>query len=156
MKRGKLCVALLMSVVMLWPSHAQEREDRTLLSWAQMRAIINEVSGERPMHTVLEMVPYPRVRARGEYEGRFRESEVMARLSPEERAKVQADLRKVPTHMTAELNVLLGQKKTALEIRDFLSGEFEPLSLGDLIPHFLFELCVSGRMIEPTPVFMRL
>src|ERR1019366_9673850 len=24
------------------------------------------------------------------------------------------------------------------------------------IPHFLFELCVSGRMIEPTPVFMRL
>jgi hypothetical protein len=23
-------------------------------------------------------------------------------------------------------------------------------------PHFLFELCVSGRMIEPTPVFMRL
>jgi len=83
MKRGKLCVALLMSVVMLWPSHAQEREDRTLLSWAQMRAIINEVSGERPMHTVLEMVPYPRVRARGEYEGRFRESEVMARLARE-------------------------------------------------------------------------
>jgi hypothetical protein len=23
-------------------------------------------------------------------------------------------------------------------------------------PHFLFELCVSGHMIEPTPVFMRL
>ena len=26
----------------------------------------------------------------------------------------------------------------------------------DLNPHFLFELCVSGRMIEPTPVFIRL
>jgi len=83
MKRGKLCVALLLSAVMLWPGYAQEREDRTLLNWAQMRAIINEVSGERPMHTVLEMVPYPRVRSRGEYEGQFRESEVMARLARE-------------------------------------------------------------------------
>jgi hypothetical protein len=25
-----------------------------------------------------------------------------------------------------------------------------------ITPHFLFELCVSGRMSEPTPVFMRL
>ena len=48
-----------------------------------MRAIINEVSGERPLQTVLEMVPYPRVRPRAEYEGRFRESEVMARLAKE-------------------------------------------------------------------------
>jgi hypothetical protein len=48
-----------------------------------MRAIINEVSGERPLQTVLEMVPYPRVRPRAEYEGRFRESEVMARLATE-------------------------------------------------------------------------
>ena len=59
----------------------------------------------------------------------------MARLNPEERARVQADLRKVSTHMTAELNVLIGQKRTALEIRDFLSGEFEPLSLGDLLDY---------------------
>jgi hypothetical protein len=65
------------------PARAQEREDRTLLSWDQMRAIINEVSGERPLQTVLEMVPYPRVRPRAEYEGRFRESEVMARLAKE-------------------------------------------------------------------------
>ncbi len=57
---------------------AQEREDRTLLSPAEMRAIVNEVSGERAMHH------------------------------------------------------LLGQKKTVLEIRDFLSGEFEPLRLADL------------------------
>ena len=33
--------------------YAQEREDRTLLSHAQMRAIINEASGERAMHHVL-------------------------------------------------------------------------------------------------------
>jgi len=83
MKRGNLWASLLLCAVLLWPGYAQEREDRTLLSWAQMRAIINEVSGERPMYTVLEMVPYPRVRAREEYAGQFRESEVMARLARE-------------------------------------------------------------------------
>ena len=35
--------------------------------------------------------------------------------------------------MTAELTILLGQHKTALEIRDFLSGEFTPLPLADLM-----------------------
>jgi Peptidase family M28 len=64
-------------------SLAQEREDRTLLAWDQLRAIINEVSGERAQQTVLEMVPYPRVRPAAEYEGTFRESQVMARLARE-------------------------------------------------------------------------
>jgi hypothetical protein len=62
---------------------AQEREDRTLLPWDQMRAIINESSGDRALQTVLEMVPYPRMHTKGEYEGHFRESEVMARLAKE-------------------------------------------------------------------------
>ena len=62
---------------------AQEREDRTLLSWEQMRAIINEASGERAMHHVLELVPYPRVRPRSEWDTRFRESEVMVRFAKE-------------------------------------------------------------------------
>ncbi len=75
---------LVVAVVMgAGPAGAQEREDRILLGWEQMKAVINEVSGERPMQTVLEMVPYPRVRPRSEYEGRFRESEVMARLARE-------------------------------------------------------------------------
>lgn len=56
---------------------AQEKEDRTLLTWDQMRSIINEASGERAQQTILEMVPYPRVRHREEYTGHFRESEVM-------------------------------------------------------------------------------
>lgn len=64
-------------------AQAQEREDRTLLTWEQMRAIINEASGERAQQAVLEMVPYPRVRDRAEYTGQFRESEVMARLAKE-------------------------------------------------------------------------
>src|SRR5574339_732310 len=62
---------------------AQEREDRTLLSHEQMRAIINEASGERAMHHVLELVPYQRVRPASEYQGNLRESEVMARFARE-------------------------------------------------------------------------
>jgi aminopeptidase YwaD len=62
---------------------AQEREDRTLLSNEQMRAIVNEASGERAMHHVLELVPYQRVRPASEYQGNFRESEVMARFAKE-------------------------------------------------------------------------
>lgn len=62
---------------------AQEREDRTLLSHEQMRSIINEASGERALHTLLEMVPYTRVRPASEYQGAFRESEVMATRAKE-------------------------------------------------------------------------
>ena len=67
-----------------WIVAAQEAEDRTLLPWPQMRAIINEASGERAQHHLLELVPYPRVRSKAEYEsGHFRESEVMARFERE-------------------------------------------------------------------------
>jgi hypothetical protein len=62
---------------------AQEREDRTLLTQEQMTAIINEASGERAMHHVLDLVGYQRVRLPVEYEGNFRESEVMARFARE-------------------------------------------------------------------------
>ena len=59
----------------------QEREDRTLLSQQQMNAIINEASGERAMHHVLQLVPYQFVRPPSEYRGHFRESETIARLA---------------------------------------------------------------------------
>ena len=62
---------------------AQEREDRTLLSNEQMLAIVNEASGERAMHHLLQLVPYTRVRPVSEYQGPFHESEVMARLAKE-------------------------------------------------------------------------
>jgi hypothetical protein len=62
---------------------AQEKEDRTLLSHEQMTAIINEVSGERAMHDVLDLVPYQFVRPPSEYQVHFRESEVMAKLAKE-------------------------------------------------------------------------
>ena len=41
-----------------------------------MNAIINEASGERAMHHVLQLVPYQFVRPPSEYQGHFRESEV--------------------------------------------------------------------------------
>jgi hypothetical protein len=56
----------------------QEAEDRTLLTQEQMTAIINEVSGERAMHHVLDLVPYQRVRPPSEYSGPFHESTVLA------------------------------------------------------------------------------
>ena len=39
----------------------------------------------------------------------------------------------LPQEMTAEFTILVGKHKTALEIRDFLSGEFTPLPLADLM-----------------------
>jgi hypothetical protein len=56
---------------------AQEREDRTLLSHNQMTSIINEVSGERAMHHIFELVPYQRVRLPEEYNGPYRETQVI-------------------------------------------------------------------------------
>lgn len=64
-------------------AHAQEREDRTLLSQTEMTAIINEVSGDRAMNSLLEMVPYHRVRPPSEYNGNYQESQVVARHARE-------------------------------------------------------------------------
>ncbi|HEY9450580.1 MAG TPA: M28 family peptidase, partial [Gemmatimonadaceae bacterium] len=60
---------------------AQEREDRTLLSQTEMTAIINEISGDRTMNTVLELVPYQRVRPPSEYDGPYRESRVISQFA---------------------------------------------------------------------------
>jgi len=60
---------------------AQEREDRTLLTQEQMTSIINEVSGERAMHHLLELVPYQRIRTPEEYNQPFRESQVIERFA---------------------------------------------------------------------------
>ncbi len=75
---AELCLACAAGILL-----GQEKEDRTLLSHEQMTAIINEVSGERAMHHVLELVPYQFVRPPSEYQGHFRESEVMARFARE-------------------------------------------------------------------------
>ena len=76
-----LCAAV--AVVCASRPFAQEREDRTLLNHEQMRAIVSEASGERAMHHLLELVPYPRIRPMSEYQGHFRESDVMAGFARE-------------------------------------------------------------------------
>lgn len=81
--RHALPATIAFCLITLGAASAQEREDRTLLPWAAMRAIINETSGERALHHVLELTPYPRVRPRSEYEGHFRESAVMADFARE-------------------------------------------------------------------------
>src|SRR5262245_66684965 len=72
---------------------AQEREDRTLLSTGQMNAIINEASGERAMHHVLQLVPYQFVRPPSEYQGHFREADVIAKLARSEERRVGKECR---------------------------------------------------------------
>ena len=39
----------------------------------------------------------------------------------------------LPQHMNAELSILLGKGQSVLQIRDFLSGEFEPVPLEDVL-----------------------
>ena len=77
MHRGFLSAAALALVLPAGRLAAQEREDRTLLDMTSMRAIINEASGERAMHHIMEFVPYVRVRPIEEYRTNFRESLAM-------------------------------------------------------------------------------
>lgn len=77
LKHAVLRTVPALSLVVIGPLGAQEREDRTLLTQGQMTSIINEVSGERAMHHLLELVPYQRVRRPAEYGGPFRESRVI-------------------------------------------------------------------------------
>ncbi|MBI4421384.1 MAG: M28 family peptidase [Gemmatimonadetes bacterium] len=78
--------ALSAAVLALAGAHlvaAQEPEDRTLLDWTQMRAIVNEASGDRALRHVLEFVPWPRIRPASEYRSNFRESVEMVRFAKE-------------------------------------------------------------------------
>jgi aminopeptidase YwaD len=76
----RLSVFLLFSSLPLW---AQEKEDRSMIGWDQLYAIINEASGERALQFVQEMVPYVRIRPKQEFEGTFRESTTVARYAKE-------------------------------------------------------------------------
>jgi hypothetical protein len=75
--------------------------------------------------------------------------------TPEQQA-VQAALQKIPQHMRSEFNILEGQKKTALDIRDFVAGEFDPLPVGDVVAYLRAQekagqvkLTVQGSMAQP-------
>lgn len=78
-----LAASIVLTAASVHQLGAQEREDRTLLSQAEMTSIINEVSGDRAMNYVLELVPYQRVRPPSEYSGYLRESEFLAKAAKE-------------------------------------------------------------------------
>ncbi|MDD5542364.1 MAG: M28 family peptidase [Acidobacteriia bacterium] len=63
--------------------YAQEKEDRTLLSWPVIQRIVDEASGDRAMHTLLEIAPYPRHRTKEEYETKFLESATIEKKAKE-------------------------------------------------------------------------
>ena len=59
---------------------------------------------------------------------------------------------KIPQHMRAEMNPLLSRKITALEIRNFLTGEFEPLPLADLMAYLrAMETAGTVKLTEVSP-----
>jgi hypothetical protein len=59
----------------------------------------------------------------------------------------------IPQHMNAELSILLGKRKTVLEIRDFLSGEFEPVPLEGVLGVLRArEAAGTIKLVEQTPV----
>ncbi len=62
---------------------AGARGPHAALAATQMTAIINEVSGERAMHHILELVPYQRVRLPEEYNGPYRETRVIVDFAKE-------------------------------------------------------------------------
>jgi aminopeptidase YwaD len=62
-----------------------------------------------------------------------------------------AAIARIPQHMRAELNILVGQKKTVLEIRDFLSGEFEPVPLADVMDYFRAMEKAGSVKLTPLP-----
>ena len=53
--------------------------------------------------------------------------------------------------MTAEFSILLGKKKSALEIRDFLSGEFEPVAVADVMAVLRARAALGTIKLVPKP-----
>ncbi|MBZ5535636.1 MAG: DUF4910 domain-containing protein [Acidobacteriia bacterium] len=79
----KLLKGISLAIILLGPASvfyfSQEAEDRTLLSWPIVQKIVDEASGDRAMHTLLEIAPYPRHRSKEEYENKFAESAYIER-----------------------------------------------------------------------------
>jgi len=82
-----------------------------------------------------------------------------AQMSAEERAALQAKTAGfIPRHMTSEWNILLNRtpKLTALQIRDFLTGEFEPIPAAEFLDYLkasekLGTMKLTVKPQEPPP-----
>jgi hypothetical protein len=97
-----------------------------------LQAVRMKVSAATPTMTAVEKeasrLAVERVETTGGFAAR---RAAMQKLTEDERAVFS----RVPQHMTAELNILTGKKLTVLQIRDFLSGEFDPLKIDDLMAY---------------------
>jgi hypothetical protein len=72
-------------------------------------------------------------------------------MTPERQAVAEA-MRKIPGHVTAELRAIAPRKLTVQQIRDFLSGEFEPIVLADLMTYFQAqEKAGMVKLVEQAP-----
>ena len=61
-------------------------------------------------------------------------------------------MRKIPGHMTSELRAILPRKLTVMQVRDFISGEFEPVQLADVVAYFDAQSKVgSVKLVEKAP-----
>lgn len=69
-----VCCAFMLVAALAVAFFAQEKEDRTLLSWSIIQKIVDEASGDRAMQTLLEIAPYPRHRSKEEFDKKFAES----------------------------------------------------------------------------------
>ncbi len=90
-----------------------------------------------------------RVGGQGEFGG-------MRGMRGEGNPELAAARRLVPSHMQSELSELMKRKKSILEIRDFLSGEFEPIAVDDLLSYFQAmekagQIKITEKPEEPAP-----
>ena len=61
-------------------------------------------------------------------------------------------MRKIPGHMTSELRAIMPRKLTVQQIRDFISGEFEPVPVADVMAYFqAMEKSGSVKLTEKAP-----
>jgi hypothetical protein len=58
---------------------------------------------------------------------------------------------KIPGHMSGELNAVLGRGMTVLEIRDFISGVFEPVPLQDVWDYIKAMETAGQLKLSPKP-----
>jgi hypothetical protein len=57
----------------------------------------------------------------------------------------------LPTEYNAEFSLLLGKKLTALQVRDFLSGEFTPIALADVMAVLKARETAGSIKLTPVP-----
>jgi hypothetical protein len=113
----------------------------------RIAASLHGVPSSEPPATELELLAARTLVERAESGSTSGRGQGNAQLTEDDRAA----MRKIPSHMTGELGVLLGEVMTVLEIRNFVAGEFDPLPLEDLFGYLrVQEKTGAIRLTETT------